>query len=224
MKHRRAISVIAMVMLLAGLAVAPVSAQPPPMPCSFEGTVTLDGAACPDSIITVQLADGTPVATLPEVVTVFADSTYFMVVPQDVDTSLPAEGDTLNFYVDGNLGGSGTWNAGGIKTLDLAATTGAVTRYTLTVSVSPAGSGSVDLDPSQPAEGYIADTVVTLTATPASADWEFDHWVGDVSCTTCSHPTITMDADKTVTAYFESTVAPPPAETFADWLYSTFIA
>lgn len=222
MKHRRVISVVAMVMLLAGLMVSPVLAQPPPpFPCAFSGTVTLDGAACPGSTVEAQV-DTTVVGTA----TVTADSEYSMVVAQDIDTGVPAEGATVTFYVDGNVavttGDDATWESGEVKTVNLAATSGPVTRYTLTVNVSPAASGTVSLSPTQPAEGYIADTVVTLSAT-AATDYAFSSWGGDASGTSPT-TTVTMDSDKSVTAYFESTVVPPPAETFADWLYNTFIA
>jgi len=121
MKHRKKIiGVIAVVMLLTALTAMPVMAQPPP-PCAFSGDVTVNGAASPGSIVTVKLADGTPVATTPDQVVVGADSRYGVVIPQDPGTLKPAQGDTLNFYVDGLFGGSSTWAAGGIKTLDLAA-------------------------------------------------------------------------------------------------------
>jgi len=217
MKHRRAISVVAMVMLLAGLMVSAVSAAAPPVPCSYDGAVTLDGLDCPGSTVEAQV-DSTVVGTA----TVTADSEYFMVVAQDTDTGVPDEGDTVTFYVDGYLGGTSTWESGENKTVDLAAFAGPVTRYTLTVSVSPAGSGTVGLSPTQPAEGYIADTVVTLTAT-AATDYEFDMWGGDATGTSTT-TNVTMNSDKSVTAYFESTVTPPAAGTFADWLYNTFIA
>ena len=221
MKHRRVISVIAMMMLLAGLAVVPVLAQPPI--CSFTGSVTLDGDPVADGTDIVGKVDGTVVGALAADV---ANSEYAYLIPQVA--GVPAEGATVSFYVvegaNEYLGGTGTWNAGLTKELDLEAFAGPVTRYTLTVNVSPAASGTVSLSPTQPAEGYIADTVVTLTATPASADWEFEDWTGDVACATCASTTVTMDSDKSVTAYFESTVVPEPAETFADWLYNTFIA
>lgn len=123
MKHRKKIiGIIATVMLLACCATIPVMAQPP-TPCAFSGEVTLDGGPCPGSIITVKLADGTAVATTPPTVTVNGASEYGVVVPQDIDTSEPAQGDTLKFYVDGYLGGTSTWAAGGIKPLDLEAET-----------------------------------------------------------------------------------------------------
>ena len=68
--------------------------------------------------------------------------------------------------------------------------------YTLTISVEPAGSGSVS-----PGGGpYDEGTSVVLTAIPASG-YRFDHWSGDVSGNTISI-TIMMNTDKSVTAVF----------------------
>ena len=74
------------------------------------------------------------------------------------------------------------------------------TQYTLTVNTAGTGAGSVDLDPAQPAGGYNVGTVVTLTAT-AGTDSEFTEWGGMLSGSD-NPTTITMDADKTVTATF----------------------
>jgi hypothetical protein len=72
--------------------------------------------------------------------------------------------------------------------------------HTLAVNVSPDGGGVVTLNPSQPPGGYLANTVVTLTAV-ASGGYEFDHWSGALSGS--ENPiTITMDSDKEVTAHF----------------------
>jgi uncharacterized repeat protein (TIGR02543 family) len=69
-------------------------------------------------------------------------------------------------------------------------------KYTLTTSVNPPGSGSVS-----PSSGtYSAGTSVTLIATPASG-YVFNHWGGDASGTSTSI-TITMDSNKDVVAYF----------------------
>jgi hypothetical protein len=74
------------------------------------------------------------------------------------------------------------------------------TTYTLTVSISPTDSGTVTLEPSPPAEGYVVGTEVTLTAV-AGEGYEFDHWSGALSGS--ENPTsITMDSDKEVTAHF----------------------
>lgn len=68
-------------------------------------------------------------------------------------------------------------------------------EYTLTVNV--VGNGSVD-----PNGGtYVSGTQITLTATP-DADNQFVGWSGDASGTSSS-VTVTMDANKSVTATFE---------------------
>jgi uncharacterized repeat protein (TIGR02543 family) len=69
-------------------------------------------------------------------------------------------------------------------------------QYTLTVNT--VGQGTVGLNP--PGGTYGAGTVVTLTASPDSG-WQFDNWSGDLSGST-NPTTITMNADKTVTANF----------------------
>jgi len=64
--------------------------------------------------------------------------------------------------------------------------------------VASVGLGTVTLNP--PGGVYNAGTVVTLTASPA-AGWEFNDWSGDLSGST-NPETITVDADKNVTATF----------------------
>ena len=78
--------------------------------------------------------------------------------------------------------------------------------YTLSVSVNPLGAGSVSPSDGQYEEG----TQVTLTTTPASG-YTFDYWGGDASG---SLPTITitMDSNKSVTAYFQLIPEPEPIE------------
>lgn len=69
-------------------------------------------------------------------------------------------------------------------------------QYTLTTSVSPSGSGSV----SPPGGTFDAETVVNLTAT-ANPDYEFSHWSGTDN-NSINPTTVTMDSNKSVTAYF----------------------
>jgi len=88
--------------------------------------------------------------------------------------------------------------------------------HTLTVTVSPAGTGTVTKNPDQ-AE-YAADGTVTLTAN-AAAGYQFSHWTG-TNNNAINPTTVTMTTDKTVTANFEVSVTP---QTFAWWLYETFI-
>lgn len=85
----------------------------------------------------------------------------------------------------------------------IAVTVAPTPTYTLSVSVNPLQAGSVS-----PASGeYVSGAQITLTATPANG-YMFDYWAGDASGS--SHTvTITMDSDKTVTAYFK-VVEPEP--------------
>jgi len=72
----------------------------------------------------------------------------------------------------------------------------AVPEYTLTVNISPSGTGSVS-----PSGGQFVDgTVVTLTATPASG-YLFDYWGGAASGSSPT-TTVTMNSNASVTAYF----------------------
>ena len=77
--------------------------------------------------------------------------------------------------------------------------------YTLSISVSPPTSGSVEVQSpdsvSPDSNEYETDTQVELTAT-SSSDWEFASWSGDATGTS---PTITiiMNSDKSVTANFK---------------------
>jgi len=61
------------------------------------------------------------------------------------------------------------------------------------------GEGTVEVEPEQ--EEYEAGTEVTLTAVPAEG-WKFVEWRGDETSTE-TEITVTMDEDKTITAYFE---------------------
>jgi len=92
--------------------------------------------------------------------------------------------------------------------------------YTLMVTCEPIEGGDVTLSPTAEDNQYEAGTTVTLTANPASG-YEFDHWGGDTNGTSPT-TTVTMDGNKTVTAYF--TEEPGESLTFADWIYDKFIA
>ncbi|MCP2045440.1 InlB B-repeat-containing protein, partial [Pontibacter sp. HSC-36F09] len=71
------------------------------------------------------------------------------------------------------------------------------TMYALTLNQPE--NGTISADPSAPS--YEAGTVVTLTATPASG-YRFTGWTGDASGNVLTE-TVTMDADKQVSATFE---------------------
>jgi|GEM_PF-6326274 len=70
-------------------------------------------------------------------------------------------------------------------------------EYTLEVDVE--GEGTVDIEPDK--EEYEPGTEVDLTAT-ADEHWYFVEWTGDYSGTE-EEITVTMDGDKSVTAWFE---------------------
>jgi hypothetical protein len=81
--------------------------------------------------------------------------------------------------------------------------TSTVTPYTLTVTVSPAGGGSVAKSPDQ--TQFAAGAVVTLTASPASG-YQFTRWQGGATGT-ANPTTITMNGNTSVTAVFTATTA-----------------
>jgi uncharacterized repeat protein (TIGR02543 family) len=111
-------------------------------------------------------------------------------------------------YVFSNWAGdlSGTTNPATIimdsnKTVTAVFTQQQQQQYTLTTNVSPQGAGTVSLNPAGGV--YTAGQVVTITA-QANSGYRFVNWSGDVTGT--SNPTtVEMNANKTVTANFEST-------------------
>ena len=68
--------------------------------------------------------------------------------------------------------------------------------YTLTMAVSPSGGGTTT--PAVGAHTYDKDTVVAISATPASG-YRFGSWTGDADC---SDNSVTMSADRSCTANF----------------------
>ena len=70
------------------------------------------------------------------------------------------------------------------------------------LSVDSAGSGTVEVSPQQPS--YPVGSVVQLTAIPEPG-WVFSHWSGDVTGSV-NPVSVTMDADKAVTANFSPSV------------------
>jgi len=71
-------------------------------------------------------------------------------------------------------------------------------QHYLSVRIIPSGGGNVYLNPSGGI--YDSGTSVAITAIPYEG-WAFDHWEGDVTGSSSS-VTITMDSDKSITAYF----------------------
>ena len=85
--------------------------------------------------------------------------------------------------------------------------------YSLSTSVSPSGSVSVDPSPNCGSDQYTAGTQVQLTANPPPG-YNFSHWSGDASGS-ANPTTVTMDGDKSVTANF---IAAEPPEEFKIYL------
>ena len=120
------------------------------------------------------------------------------------------DADTQAFYYDGQLFYQSSWtttpNGTGIRNigaLDLFASGSSPVYYddlslsrAMTLTRAVVGSGSITPTQSAYGDGEIAE----LTAVPA-AGWKFDHWNGDLSGS-ASTASITMDADKSVTAVF----------------------
>lgn len=156
---------------------------------------------------------------------IYADGVSTSVITATVTFSGSVQsGQTVSFYTARGVLSSetGTTNALGVVTTTLTAplssedTSALVTAsrngaqdeivvyyigsYALTVNVT--GNGAVAKSPDQP--GYQYNDVVTLPAT-ADPGWTFDSWSGDLVSTT-NPMTITMTANKTVTATFIPTV------------------
>jgi len=193
----------------------PVAAQLPVMPHSFWGTVTIDANPAPDGT-TVSAYIGSLSWSTTTKDGKYGYDPLFSILADDPTTPEKdggAVGDEIIFKVNGiiastappgpilfEIGGAGVnWEAVNLSIGETAAT------YSLTVSVSPSGGGTVALSPSTSGNQYESGTTVTVTANPASG-YVFDYWSGDLSGST--NPTyITMDADKSVTAHFRQ-IAP----------------
>ena len=95
-------------------------------------------------------------------------------------------------YVSSASGTNGTIN---FYLHDLPEITGPT--HVLTTAVSPTGGGTIS--PAAGTHTYAEGTVVSVTVSPATG-YTFSSWSGD--CTGTSTCSVTMDADKSVTANF----------------------
>lgn len=104
---------------------------------------------------------------------------------------------SLLLYIGcGNVTGGGGGGGGG-----------GITIYTLGITVTPEGWGTVEVLPTgevtaQGTREYVSGTVVIVTAEALGAH-VFDHWGGALSGSTAT-ATITMDADKNIIASFQN--------------------
>lgn len=120
---------------------------------------------------------------------------------------LPDSWEIANF---GNLAQNalGDFDGDGVSNLDefLQGTNPASnTSYRARLTVLTSGGGSVSVSPAK--TNYALGETVTLTAVPATP-YSFDHWSGDLS-STASTTTLTLTANKTVTAVFSYAPVPP---------------
>jgi len=193
-KLRILVSLVMMAALVA-LIVVPVLAQPVTSPLS--GSVTIDGVNAPVGT-KVDVFVGTETTARATVTTTAVG--YYEVV---VFGAAADVGKALSFKVN-NLAAtttpaSPTFKSYQPQVVNLAATT---VSYTLTVTISPSGSGTVTRNPDL--AGYSAGTVVTLTANPG-AGYAFSSWSGAVTGT-ANPTTVTMNSNKSVTATFTPAV------------------
>ena len=89
-------------------------------------------------------------------------------------------------------------NGGDSYTYTIAPNTPPVT-HDLTLAVSPNGAGTTN--PAVGLHSYTENAVVNITATPALG-YTFSSWTGGVADPNAASTTVTMNADKTVTANF----------------------
>ena len=115
-------------------------------------------------------------------------------------SATPAEGWEFEHW-EGDLGSQDSTDTVVMNSDKTVMAVFAQVDYTLLVQAE--GLGTVN--PEVGLHTYGQGDVVNLSATAASG-WRFDHWSGAISSTSATS-TVTMDADKTVTAHFE--YAPP---------------
>ncbi len=113
---------------------------------------------------------------------------------------------------------TGTTNPSTVTIDETPQVTATFTRsqFTLTINVSPSGSGTVTKDPDLPMYG--PGTVVQLMAIPSNGS-RFVGWSGALTGST-NPTTITMDSDKTVTATFATGTA--TSMNVVDLAYSSY--
>ncbi len=123
--------------------------------------------------------------------------------------SLPAPTRTgynlTGWYTTATTGGTAVTTSTKFTANDTIYARWTIKTYTLTASAAPTVGGTVTRSPST--SPYDSGTVVTVTAT-AAAGYTFTGWSG-ASAATTSSVTITMDANKTLTANFQQNAVTP---------------
>jgi len=181
---------------LIGGSILPVyAAGPPGMPNVFIGTVSTLAPAGPvpqGTLVQAFVGGGWRAET-----TTDAQSRYFLIVPEP--------GGTVTFRVAGVAANqTAVWQGGEVTQLNLTIPAMPTAKYTLTMAVSPAGTGNAtDMTGSSP---YSPGVAVSLKAV-AAAGYHFVSWTaptGSFASATAAQTTFTMPSqDVTVTANFE---------------------
>jgi uncharacterized repeat protein (TIGR02543 family) len=114
-------------------------------------------------------------------------------------TASAANGYAFNYWSGSAAGTSPTVTLTIDSDKSLTANFKTITTVTHNLTISINGQGIIN--PSEGNYEYPSGTQVTINVSAISG-WEFDHWSGDATGT--SHTiVITMDSEKSVTAYFE---------------------
>ena len=154
-------------------------------------TVTATFAVSPARTLTISVVGSGFVVKSPNMSSYLSGSVVTL-------TATPLAGSTFTGW-SGDL--TGTTNPTTI-TMDVnkavTATFAPIPSYVLTTTASPSFGGTIGKSPNQ--SSYPSGTVVTLTAYP-HAGYTFTGWSGDLTGST-NPTTITMDANKAVTATF----------------------
>jgi len=199
-----ALGLLLIAALIAGLA-ASVWAVPQPAE-RFRGQVTVNGGDAPAGLVVSARIGGDEYGSGET----DADGKYGydpaqpFYVPAD-DTETPekeggTDGENVDFFVNGVLGGNAAFASGAVTELDLSVE---LDQYDLEVTSTEGG------DVTDPGEGnftYWQGTVVDLLAV-ADPDFVFVNWtgdVGDMGNTTAADTTITMNGNYAIQANFEA--------------------
>jgi len=170
-----------------------ITVAPSPMNLCKKGTGTL-GTETGTIVTTAHYSDGSSM-----VVTADSYSGY--------NTSIVASVDSTGLVTSGSTTGSTTVTVsykGKTATMTVNVTDCTI-YYDLTMKVSPAGSGTTIPSVGGSPYTYSSGTVVPISATPA-AGYHFVNWTGDVANSNSASTTVTMNANKTVTANFKSII------------------
>ena len=91
------------------------------------------------------------------------------------------------------------WTVGGLAAGTVDVTEPVTVTHDLTMDAAPLSGGTIS--PAVGSHTYSEGAVVDVTATP-NTGYHFDNWTGGVADPNAAATTVTMDADKTVTAHF----------------------